>query len=220
MLKTSALKRSLLMSCYLHFNEAHWPYMALSGSSSFTLQLLSALACLSHREILAFRQVCLHFHWGSRWGQIVFTDYVLRWSKRATLKNKPKIKVNFSGSIANISQQILQLLAIWKHGFVRHCQIFHNDLERNKWIILWYIGQNLSDMVSCWGARLESKFGKQRIILSEFFFSSTQAVVLQMELWSTWNEDKLVSNQWPFGLYWGTRLETFQFCYIFMMLFI
>ena len=32
-----------------------------------------------------------------------------------------------------------------------------DDLERNKWIILWYIWQNLSGMVSCWGTRLESR---------------------------------------------------------------
>ena len=64
------------------------------------------------------------FDWGSRWDQVGFIDYVLRLSKRATLKSKPKIKVNFFWKQWKHQSTNLQLLAIWKHGFVRHCQIF------------------------------------------------------------------------------------------------
>ena len=82
---------------------------------------------------------------------------------------------------------------MWKHGYVRHCQISQNNLERNKWTILWYILAEFE-----WDGKLLRyktgiQIGKQnpRIIHTWFFFSSTQAVVLQMELWSTCIEDKL-----------------------------
>ena len=168
------------------------PYMALDCSSSLLGKNWVHWLAWAIELILGNKE----FDWGSRWDQIGFIDYVLRLSKRATLKSKPKIKVNFFWKQWKHQSTNLQLLAIWKHGFVRHCQIFHNDLGRNKWIILWYIWQNLSGMVSCWGTRLESRLESkiQGSFIPEFFFSSTQVVVSQMELWSTWKEDNLVSN--------------------------
>ena len=97
-----------------------WSYMALDCSSSLLGKNWEHWLAWAIELILGNKE----FDWGSRWDQIGFIDYVLRLSKRATLKSKPKIKVNFFWKQWKYQSTNLQLLAIWKHGFVRHCQIF------------------------------------------------------------------------------------------------